>query len=160
MSEKRYVVELTLEERERLMAVLDAKSMCKQKRKRAQVLLMIDQGEHGPGWTDAKAVEAYHCGPHFPAQLRKRCVLEGFEAVLERKPQANPSRVRKLDEQAESELIAVAASDPPAGRARWTLRLLADELVVREIVDDSISYETVRRELKKTMSRPTSKRSS
>ena len=148
MSEKRYVVRLTAKERERLTEVINAERMCKQKRKRAQVLLMIDEGKFGPKWTDAQAVEAYHCGVNFPAQLRQRLVEHGFEGALERKPQAEPSRKRVLDEDGERELIAIAQSEPPNGRARWTLELLGRQLVRLRIVD-SISSYTVRNALKK-----------
>jgi len=81
--------------------------------------------------------------------VRRRFVLEGLEAALERKKQARPSRARKLDGEGEARLIALACSTPPAGRDRWTLQLLADELVRLEVVD-TICPQTVRRTLKKT----------
>ena len=148
MSRKRYIVKLSADEREALMGVINARRMCKQKRKRAHVLLMIDEGEFGPRWTDEQAVEAYHCGVNLPAQLRRRLVERGFDAALERKPQARPSRQRKLDDDGERELIAITESDPPDGRARWTLELIGNRLIELRIVD-SISYETVRTALKK-----------
>ncbi len=157
MSEKRYVVSLSADERETLMTVINAKRMCRQKRKRAQVLLMVDEGEFGPKWTDVQAVEAYHCGVHLPAQLRQRLVERGFEAALERRLQAHPSRKRKLDKAGEREVIAIAQSDPPDGRVRWTLELIGRRLVKLSIVEDSISYETVRKALKKGISSHTAR---
>src|SRR3990167_5128944 len=156
MSEKKYIVKLTAEERETLMGVIKAERMSKQKRTRAHVLLMIDEGEFGPRGTDAQAVEAYHCGVNLPAQLRQQLVLQGFEATLERKPQAKPSRERVLDEDGEREVIAIAQSEPPAGRARWTLELIGRRLVKLSVVD-SISHETVRTILKKKKSSRTAR---
>ena len=93
MYEKRYVVALDADERDTLMTVINAKRMCMQKRKRAQVLLMIDEGEFGPRWTDAQAIEAYHCGVHLPARLRRRLVEQGFEAALDRETPVNTDAV-------------------------------------------------------------------
>ena len=118
---------------------------------------MIDEGKPGAGWTDGEAAEACHCHPNHAAALRRRLVVRGFDSVLERKPQVRPSRIRKLDSAGEQELIALAQSDPPAGRVRWTLRLLAGQLVHLNVVEDSISRETVRKALKKTTSRRTVK---
>ena len=83
-------------------------------------------------------------------RVRRRCVGQGVEAAIGRKGQLN-RRPRKLDGKAEARLIAMAVSQPPEGRAAWTLRMLADGLVEKEIVD-SICPETVRRTLKKTNS--------
>ena len=85
-------------------------------------------------------------------RVRRRCVEEGLERALGRKEQLN-RRPKKLDGQGEAHLVALACSQPPEGRAGWTLHLLADQLVEREIVE-SISTETVRRSLKKTGSSP------
>jgi hypothetical protein len=81
--------------------------------------------------------------------LRKRLVTEGFEAALERKQRAEPPTPPKLDGEGEAKLIAMRLGKPPAGYGHWTLQLLADELVLLEVVD-SISHETVRKLLKKT----------
>ena len=85
-------------------------------------------------------------------RVRRRCVEEGVEAALGRKQQLN-RRKKKLDGAGEAHLIALACSKPPAGRVSWALRMLADGLVEREIVE-SISTDTVRRTLKKTSSSP------
>lgn len=156
MSEKRYVVELDEEEREELRGIIQAQRMSVEKRVRAQVLLMIDQGPNGARWTDEQAAQAYGRRVETVALLRRRLVERGFWGALERKPQVCPSRIRKLDEEGERELVAIAQGEPPEGRARWTLHLLARQLVVQEVVS-SISHETVRKGLKKTSLSPTVK---
>ena len=149
MSEKRYRVELTEEERGKLRAIVDSKSrVARKKRMRAQVLLKIDQGPEGAGWTDRKASEAFDVDVKTVKTIRKQLVLEGFERALERKQRAEPSRKRIFDAKSEGELLAMATGQPPKGRARWTLRLLAGEGVRLKIVD-SVSHETVRTVLKK-----------
>ena len=152
MSEKRYIVRLSEDEREQLKAWLRQKRVAAQKRTRAQVLLKVDEDEEGPGWTDAQAAQAFDVHETTVRAIRCRLVEGGLDAALERPPR--PPRVSKLTPAVERELLAVAQSRPPAGRARWTLQLLADRLVHLEVVD-SVSYETVRRGLKKTTSRRT-----
>lgn len=156
MTTKKYVVGLTEEERSTLRALLKKKRVSARRRTRAQVLLKIDEGEHGPAWTDEAAADAYDVNVKTVASLRQRLVELGFEAALEHKKQVRPSRQRKLEESGEQELLAIAQSAPPDGRARWTLHLLADRLVKLEVVD-SISHETVRKALKKTTSSRTSR---
>lgn len=157
MPQKRYVVDLTKEERARLHAVVDSdRRVGRQKRIRAQVLLKIDQSEHGPGWTDVRAAEAFEVTVRAVEKIRKRLVEEGFDRVLERKNPAEPSRKRVFDAKGEKEVLAVAESKPPDGRARWTLRLLAGEIVRLEIVN-SVSHETVRKVLKKGICSPTAR---
>lgn len=157
MSEKRHIVQLSEAERQQLLGVVKGKCVAARKRTAAQVLLMIDEGEQGPCWTDVEAAEAYHCHPNHVSALRRRLVERGFDSVLERKPQVRPSRIRKLDEAGEQELIALAQSDPPDGRVRWTLRLLARHWVHLNVVENSISRETVRKAIKKTTLRRTAK---
>ena len=146
---KRYVVRLNDEERERLAELLGRKRLGAQKRRRAQVLLKADAGPDGPAWVDTRLAEAFEVSVVMVENLRKRYVLEGFEAALERKSQCRPSRQRVLDGEQEARLVALCCGKVPAGRGRWTLRLLADELVKLEIVE-SVSHETVRQVLKKT----------
>ena len=114
----------------------------------ARILLTANQGEGGPAWTDAAIAGALDIHPTTVARVRRAYVEDGLEAALPRKA---PDRVysRTLDGAAEAHLVALACSAPPAGRERWTLRLLADELVRLEVVD-RISHETVRRTLKQT----------
>lgn len=149
MSRKRYVVNLSEEERTRLRSIVDSNGrVARKKRMRAQVLLKVDQGQEGPGWTDEKAAEAFDVDVSTVHTIRKQLVLEGFERVLERKRPAEPSRKRIFDTKGEEEVLAVATGKPPDGYARWTLRLLAGEVVRLDIVD-SVSHETVRKVLKK-----------
>ncbi len=105
----------------------------------------------GPAWTDARIAEAIEVNVTTVERVRERFVEQGLEAALVRKKQDRPSRERKLDGQAEARLVALACSNPPAGRSRWTLRLLASKLVELEIVD-KVGTETVRQVLKKTNS--------
>ena len=150
MSEKRYRVEFTEEERAQLGAIVGSSGrVARKKRMRAQVLLKIDQGSQGPGWTDEKAAEAFDVVDGRTVRtIRQQLVLEGFERALERKKRAEPPRKPIFDAKGEGELLALAAGQAPEGRARWTLRLLAGEVVRLKIVD-SVSHETVRAVLKK-----------
>ncbi len=115
---------------------------------RARVLLKADAGECGPGWTDQRIAEALDVGVRMIENVRRRCVEEGPAADLGRAWPDRPAQ-RKLDGAGEARLVAIACSKPPAGRSRWTMQLLADELVVLQVTD-SILDETVRRMLKKT----------
>ena len=146
---KKYVVRLTKAERQDLDVVLIGKKSGKERRKRAWILLKSDAGEFGPGWIDAKIAEAFDGTTRAVEKIRKRFVTEGFEAARDRKQPSNPPNFRKLDGAGEARLIALACSTPPAGRSRWTLRILAEKLVALEVVD-SISHTTVGETLKKT----------
>ena len=146
---KRYVVRLTNEERKGLAELVGRERVGAQKRRRAEVLLKADAGPAGPAWVDTRIAEALDVSVVMVENLRQRYVLEGMEAALERKPQCRPSRQRVLDGEKEARLVALCCGKVPAGRGRWTLRLLADQLVQLEIVE-SISHETVRQVLKKT----------
>jgi len=117
---------------------------------RARVLLKADHGEGGPGWSDAAVAGALEVDPSTVLRVRRQFVAEGLTATLERK---RPDRVyeRRLDGAQEAKLVAIACSETPDGAARWSLRLLADELVRLEVVE-TISHETVRQTLKKTSS--------
>lgn len=144
---KKYVVRLSDEERAICEGVIKKLKGTSQKVKRAQILLKADVD--GPGWSDAKIAESFDCRVQTVETLRKRLVTEGFEVSLERKKREAGPTPRKLDGAAEAKLIAMRLGAPPAGYGRWSLRLLADELVVLEVVD-SICPETVRKTLKKT----------
>ncbi len=117
---------------------------------RARVLLKANHGEGGPGWSDAAIAGALDVNASTVLRIRRRFATEGLEATLERK---RPERVyeRRLDGAQEAHLVALACSAPPDGQARWTLRLLAAELVRLEVVE-AVSHETVRQTLKKTSS--------
>jgi hypothetical protein len=144
---KKYIVRLSDEERGVCQEVVKRLKGTSEKVKRAQILLKADVD--GPGWLDTKIAEAFDCRVQTVETLRKRLVLDGFEAALERKRRATPPTPRKLDGVGEAKLIAMRLGKPPAGYGRWSLQLLADELVVLEVVD-SICPETVRKTLKKT----------
>src|SRR5262245_20187768 len=147
---KKYKVTLTTEERKSLRALIAAKGAAK-KLLHARVLRKADAAPGGPAWTDGRIAEALQVNPRTVERLRERFVEQGLEAALGRKKQDRPSRPRTLDGKAEARLIALACSPPPAGRVRWTLRLLADKLVELEIVE-TVCTETIRRTLKKTNS--------
>lgn len=116
----------------------------------ARILLKADQSSQGPRWVDEQVAEAVEVSQPTVARVRKRYFQEGLEAALNRRP-PNREYHRKLDGEQEARLVALACSEPPEGQARWSLRLLADRLVELEIVEE-VSYQTVRRILKKTSS--------
>lgn len=144
---KRYVVRLTEEERGVCQAIVKKLKGSSEKVRRAQILLKADAD--GPGWPDTQIADAFDCRVQTIENIRVRFVTEGFEQALERKKRAEPPTDCKLDGKAEAKLIAMRLGKPPAGYGHWTLRLLAEEMIALEVVD-SISYETVRRTLKKT----------
>jgi transposase len=148
---KKYLVTLTADEREQLNVMITAGTASAKKLAHARVLLKADQGENGPAWVDEVIAEAVEVSTDTVARVRQRFVEQGLEAALVRKKQDRPSRERVLDGSAEARLLAVACSDPPDGRAAWTLTMLADKLVELEVVE-SVSRESVRRVLKKTPS--------
>ena len=146
--EKRYRVTLTDSERDDLRKLVSVGKSAAQKLVRARILLLADQAEGGSSKTDPEIVESLGCGRASVERIRKRFVEEGLEAALCPKPSQRVYE-RKLDGKAEAHLIALACSAPPEGRSRLTLRLLGDQMVVLEHVE-SVSFETVRRVLKKT----------
>ena len=148
---KKYKVTLTDDERQQLRDLIAAGKGAAQKLAHARILLKTDAAPGGPGWTDERIAEALEVSTDTVARVRQRFVEEGPEAALSRKKPARPSRPRTLDGRAEARLIALACSAPPDGRKRWTMQLLADELMELEVVD-AVSDETVRRTLQKTRS--------
>jgi transposase len=144
---KKYIVRLSDEERAICQEVIKKLKGSSQKFRRAQILLKADAD--GPAWPDHRIAEAFDCRVQTIENLRKRLVTEGFELALEGKKRQHPPTPAKLDGEGEAKLIAMRLGPPPAGYGRWTLQLLADELVALEVVD-SISHETVRATLKKT----------
>ena len=146
---KKYVVRLTSEERAQLQRLVSVGKAAARKILHARILLQADQGPDGPAWKDEQIAEALSAHRRTIANVRQRLVEQGLEAALNRKKQERPSRRPKLDGRAEARLIALRCGEPPEGRMRWTLQLLADKLVELNVVE-SVSYETVRRVLKKT----------
>ena len=147
---KKYMVTLREEERQMLQAMLSRGKAAARKLTHARVLLKADAAPGGPDWVDDRIAEALDIGRATVERVRKQFVEEGLEAALVRRPPRRQYR-RKLDGDGEAHLIALACQTPPDGRNRWTLRLLADRMVALEYVDQ-ISYQTVRRTLKKTNS--------
>ena len=147
---KKYVVTLTEEERQELREMVSRGKAAARKLVHARILLKADAAEGGPGWGDAEIAEGLEVGRVTVERVRRQFVEEGLQAALERRA---PQReyARKLDGDGEAHLIALACTQAPEGRSRWTLRLLADRMVVLEYVDE-LSFQTVRRVLKKTNS--------
>lgn len=143
---KRYIVNLTVDERASLAQLVRRERVSGLKRMRASILLKADDDQ-----TDREIADDLDVGLVTVERVRKRCIERGVEACLERKTQDNPSRPRKLDGVTEAKLVQIACSPPPPGRARWTLSLLADQLVELEVFE-SVSISTIQRGLKKTSS--------
>ncbi len=143
--QKKYVVRLSTLERQTCEQVIDKLKGTSQKVRRANILLKADAD--GPTWTDQHIAEAFRCRIQTVENVRKKCVLEGFDAALQHKPPPDPP-TRLLDGEQEAKIIATRLGPPPKGYCKWTLRLLARKVVELEIVD-SVSHETVRKTLKK-----------
>jgi transposase len=139
---KRYTIDLTKAQRERLLALIGAGASGARRLRRARTLLLADEGR-----TDDAVAAALHVGRATVARTRRRFCAEGLEAALGERPR--PGGRAKLGAKQEAYLIALACSDPPEGRERWTLRLLADRMVELKRVGE-LSHETVRRTLQKT----------
>lgn len=149
---KKYVARLTEEERVALTELVSKGKAAAQKIKHANVLLRIDAD--GPQWSDKQAAKAFACSERTVFSIRQRLVEEGLEAAVGRKKRARPPIEPMLDGAKEARLVQIACSQPPKGQARWTLKLLAEEMVALEVVE-SISPQTVMRTLKKTNSNRT-----
>jgi len=142
---KKYIVELTAEQREELSQMISTGKASARELTHARILLKADQGPYGPGWSDAQIQEALDISTGTVGRVRKRCAQSGVqEAILPQ--QAQRVRRRRLDGSQEAYLIALVCSAPPEGAARWTLRLLASTLVELGYVEH-ISHETVRQVL-------------
>jgi len=146
---KKYVVRLEPQEREQLQKLVSTGKGAARKLTHARILLQADVSQQGPGWTDKQIAQGLGVTTRTIEHVRQRCVEQGLEAALERKPREHPATPRILDGRKEAVLVAICCSKPPVGFARWTLKLLADRLVELEIVE-SISRDTVRRTLQKT----------
>ena len=144
---KKFIVRLTSAEREQLEGLVSKGKAAAYKIKHGNILLTVDAS--GPNWSDADTAAALGCHGNTVRNVRQRFVEQGLESALDRKKQDSPSRSKTLDGKKEAQLIAIACGRAPEGRARWTMQLLADELVTLEIVD-SISASTVCRTPKKT----------
>lgn len=144
---KKYIVRLSEDERTQLRAVITKLKGGSQKVRRAQILLKADA--EGTNWTDQRIAEAFDCRVKTVENIRKRLVERGFEETLNGAVRAKPPTEKRLDGEQEAQVIAMRLGPPPKGYSKWSLRLLSRKVVELELVD-SISYETVRRTLKKT----------
>lgn len=143
---KKYIVRLSDAERRVCDNVVKRSKGSSQKARRAQILLKSDAD--GPAWTDEEISEAFGCRAQTVENVRRRFVTESFESALERQKRDTPPTPPILDGEAEAKVMAMRLGKPPAGYGRWTLRLLAEQVVELEIVE-SISHETIRTTLKK-----------
>lgn len=144
---KKYIVKLTKEEQEYLKGLTKKGKVAAYKIRHANILLEADA--NGANRTDAEIAKIFRSHVKTIEDIRRRLVGKGLEAAIGRKSAENPPRARKLDGEKEARLIAMSCSSPPKGSSQWTLKLLKDNLIALEIVDD-ISTETVRKTLKKT----------
>lgn len=143
---KKFFVNLSADDRQKLESLISKGKGSARRLTRARILLKADCGTQGPAWSDKQISDALDVGPITVQRVRRTFVEEGLEAALARR--SMPPRPRRFDGDQEARLIALACSNPPAGRLRWTLRLLADKLVELGHVD-TVSHETVRRTLKR-----------
>src|SRR5262245_55848723 len=148
MANKKFVVKLSREERERLDKLIRKGKASAKIILKARILLKADQGEAGEGWSDEEICRALNTNVTMVARLREKLVTEGLDAVLTRKRGETPPIEPIFDGERQAQLIALACSEPPAGHARWTIRLLAEHVVERKIVE-SAHFNTVARALKK-----------
>jgi len=144
---KTYIVRLSDDERQTLLAVVKKLKGTSTKVRRANILLKADAD--GPNWKDQDIADAFLCSRQCVENVRKKLVTEGFDIALNGKKRDTPPRAKLLDGKQEAEIIALRLSDPPKGRNGWTLRLLAEKVVELEIAP-SASRMTIQRMLKKT----------
>ncbi|MBA7710462.1 IS630 family transposase ISAcma29 [subsurface metagenome] len=146
---KKHIVRLSTQERKTLTKLITSGRGPARMFARARILLKADQGSEGPGWSDKRISQALDVTVQTIERVRKQLVEEGFDAVLSRRKYTQKVSRKKIDGDVEAHLIALSCSEPPPGRARWTLRLLADSIVELGYVE-SISHEAIRQTLKKT----------
>ncbi len=146
---KKYLVNLSREERDILTKTIKSGSGTARMFTRARILLKADQGDHGPNWSDEQISDALDVTIQTIERVRKQFVEEGFETVLARRQYTQKVSRKKIDGNVEAHLIALSCSEPPKGYVRWTLRLLADKVVELGYVE-TISHEAIRQTLKKT----------
>jgi transposase len=143
-------VTLREEERQSLRQLISSGKAPARKLAHARILLKIDRSSSGPEWTDEQVAEAFEVSRSTVLRIRERFVEHGLDDALSHR-HAPQARSRALDGEQEAHLIALSCSACPEGHARWTLRLLADRMVQLDYVEQ-VSYETIRRTLKKTNS--------
>jgi biotin operon repressor len=146
---KKYVVRLSNDERKILKTFATSGRGTARSFTRARILLKADQSAHGPGWSDEQISDALDVTVQTVERVRKQLVEEGFDIILSRREYKQKVSRKKIDGDVEARLIALSCSEPPEGRARWTLRLLADKVVELGYIE-TISHEAIRQTLKKT----------
>jgi hypothetical protein len=155
MPAKKYIVQLSPEEREQLQKASESNRRSVREKTRARILLLADTAvantpdsrQEGAGLKDSEIAKRLRCAPLTVSQMRKKAVERGAVAAIAHKEQEK-RKARKLDGEQEAKLIAVTCSAPPDGQKRWSLRLLRDRLIEMEVVED-IGTETIRTTLKK-----------
>jgi hypothetical protein len=147
VSKKRYVVELSADERKRLEELIRKGKSPAKKQLKARILLRADESRRGPNWNDPKISEALDTYPMMCARVRQQFAQGGIDAVLNRKQRATPPVPRIFDGEKEARLIALACSQPPEGRTKWTLRLLESKVIELNIVDHASDNTIVRSSL-------------
>jgi hypothetical protein len=150
VANKKFIVKLSSDERNCLQAKISKGKTSAKIILKARILLKADQSEEGPGWTDERICKALDTNLAMVTRVRSKLVNEGFDAVFVRKKRETPPVPAIFDGERQAQLIALACSKPPPGYARWTLRLLADKVVERQIVATT-HFNTVGRALKKTI---------
>ena len=150
MAAKKFIVELDMQERARLDALISKGKAPATAILKARILLKADQSEGGPSWLDAQIVDALDTNLTMVSRTRETFVTKGIEFVLTRKKRETPPVPAIFDGVAQAKLTALACSAPPPGFARWTIRLLAEHVVERKIVP-AAHFNTVGRALKKTI---------
>ena len=151
MTNKKFVVKLDADERAQLSDLISKGKTAAKTILKARILLKADQGEAGEGWSDEAICKALDTNITMVERVRAKLVEEGLDAVLTRKKRETPPIAPIFDGERQAQLIALACSQPPEGFARWTIRLLAEHVVERQIVP-AAHHNTVGRALKKTSS--------
>jgi hypothetical protein len=151
VANKKFVVKLDADERARLSDLISKGKAAAKTILKARILLKADQSEAGEGWSDEAICKALDTNITMVERVRAKLVEEGLDAVLTRKKRETPPIAPIFDGQKQAQLIALACSQPPEGYARWTIRLLAEHVVERQIVP-AAHHNTVGRALKKTSS--------
>jgi hypothetical protein len=151
VANKKFIVKLDADERTRLNDLISKGKAAAKTILKARILLKADQGEAGCGWSDEAIAKALDTNVTMVERVRAKLVEEGLDATLARKKRATPPIAPIFDGAAQAQLVALACSAPPEGFARWTIRLLAEKVVERQIVP-AAHFNTVNRALKKTNS--------
>jgi hypothetical protein len=154
MANKKFIVKLSGEERERLTGLISKGKAAAKTLLKGRILLKADQGEAGEGWLDREICEALDTNVCMVSRVRETFVNQGLDAVLTRKQRETPPVTPIFDGERQAQLIALACSAAPEGYAHWTIRLLAEHVIERKIVERA-HFNTVGRALKKTFSNRT-----